>query len=94
VPTEASSSEPGTGADIIPYKETFNDWRTPLVEYLAHGRFKMDIETQRAQRKLLRDSDFFTLEKEKLRKLEKFGMAKICIAGYQIKHYIGKMHVY
>ena len=42
----------------------------------------------------MRDSEIFTLEKGKLRKLEKNGMTKICIADYQIKHWIGKMHVY
>ena len=82
LPTTASSSESD--------KETFNDWRTPLVKYMAHENFKMDAETQRGQRETIRESEIFTLEKRKLRKLKKNGMTKICIAGYQIKHWIRK----
>jgi hypothetical protein len=66
LPTTASSSESSNGANIIPYKETFNDWRTPLVEYMAHENFKMDVETQREQRETIRESEIFTLEKGKL----------------------------
>ena len=94
LPTEVNLSKSSNGTDIIPYKETFNDWRTPLVEYMAHGKFKIDAETQRGQREIIRESENFTLEKGKLQKLERNGMTKICIAGYQIKHWIGKMHVY
>ena len=94
LPIEGSSSQPSQETELIPYKETFNDWRTPLVEYMTRGKFKMDMETQRRQQELIRESEFFTVEKGKLRKLEKNGRAKICIADYQIKHYIARMHVY
>ena len=94
LPTEGSSSQPSNETEMIPYKETFNDWRTPLVEYMARGKFKMDMETQRRQQELIRESEIFTLEKGILQKLEKNGMAKICIADYQIKRWTGKMHVY
>ena len=94
LPTEVNSSKPGNGTDIMPYKETFNNWRTPLIENLAHGKFKLEMNTQRGQRKIVRDSEYFTLEKRKLQKLGKDGTTKICIAGYQIKHWIRKMHIY
>ena len=64
LPTEVNASEPSTKTDIILYKKTFNDWRTPLVKYTAHGKFKLEIETQRGQRKTIRDSEHFTLENE------------------------------
>ena len=83
LPTEVNSSEPSNGTGIIPYKDTFNNWRTPLVEYMAHGKFKIDAETQRGQRETIREREIITLEKRKLRKLEKNGMTKICIAGYK-----------
>ena len=63
LPTEVNSSEPSNGTDVIPYKETFNDWRTPLVEFMTHGKFKMDVETQRGQRETIRESEAYTLEK-------------------------------
>ena len=94
LPTKESFSQPSDRTDIIPCKKTFSDWRTPLVEYMAHGKFKMDAETQREQRETIRESEIFTLEKGKLRKIEKNGMTKICIADYHIKRWIGKMHVY
>jgi hypothetical protein len=69
LPIEVNSSEPSNKTDIIPYKETFDDWRTPLVEFMAHEQFKMDAESQRGQRKTIRESEAYTLEK-KLQKLE------------------------
>ena len=65
---------------------TRNDWRKLLVEYMAHERFTMNAETQRGRRETIRESEIFTLEKGKLRKLEKNRRTKICIADYQIKH--------
>ena len=53
---------------------------------MARGKFKLETNTQREQRKTIRDSEHFTLENKKLRKYEEKGITKICIANYQIKH--------
>ena len=94
LPKEGNPSGSSNAANIIPYKETFNDWQTPLVEYMAQGEFKLQTKTQRGQRETVRDREHFTLENGKLRKIEECGRTKICIANYQIKHWIAKMHVF
>ena len=39
-------------------------------------------------------NEYFTLEEGKLMILERNGTTKKCIAGPQIKHWIGEMHIY
>ena len=94
LPTEEGSHKPSTSKGVIPYKETSNDWRAPLIKYMTHGEFKIGTITRREQREIIWKSQYFTLEKAKLIRLERSGMTKECIAGSQIKNWIREMHIY
>jgi hypothetical protein len=71
VTTQVSSSEPSNETDIIPYKKTLNNWRLPLVKYMTYKKFKIETDTQRNQREVIREIEIFMLEKKYFEILEK-----------------------
>jgi hypothetical protein len=81
VPKEGSH-EPTTAKDAIPYEETLHDWRTTIIEYLTQGEIKVGTLTRREHREIIRRSEFFTMDKGKLKRVEKNGKIKECIAGH------------
>lgn len=53
LPTEEGSHQLSTSEGVIPYKETSNDWKTHLIEYMTHGEFKIGTILQREQREII-----------------------------------------
>lgn len=83
LPNEVDPTNTNTSKEIVLYKNKTVDWRTPLIEYIVHS--KLNTDTQREQRTIICKSENFTVENGKLKKLEKDGTTKTCIAGFQIK---------
>lgn len=53
-PKEVDLTNPNTSREMVPYKKTTDDWRTPLIEYIVHGR--LSTGTQREQREIIWES--------------------------------------
>lgn len=59
-----------------------------------YGEFPTGTKTQQEQKAIIQESEHYTLEEGELKKLERNGTTKICIAGVQISQWVYKMHIY
>lgn len=76
LPKEVDLSSPNTSKEFVPYKETTEDWRTPLIKYMTHGELRARTNSQQKQREIIHESENFTLEGGKLKRLKKNGTTK------------------
>ena len=83
--TDEDPPKPSTAENSIHHNEVVHDWRTPYIEYLTDGEIKVGTLTRREHVEVVRRSKFFTIKDGKIRKLEKKGSTRECIAGDQIK---------
>ena len=57
--TEGVPSEPSTSGSLVPYRETYTDWRKPLIQYLTQVKITVGTITRREHREIIRKKRVF-----------------------------------